>query len=82
MNNLSQTAQTFLKWRNCKLEEEEVYDMFLQQTTKGITDKDRKKMRNEMIKIYEKKCQKLYNDYRQTCLKKTKVSTWYDFFKF
>jgi hypothetical protein len=68
MNNLSQTARTFLKWRNCKLEEEEVYDMFLQEETKGISEIDRKKMRDKMIKIYDKKCKKLYNDYRCTIL--------------
>jgi hypothetical protein len=66
MNNLSQTTQTFLKWRNCKLEEEEVYDMFLHEKMKGIPDIDRKKMRGKMIKIYDKKCKKLYNDYLYT----------------
>ena len=65
---LSETTKRFLKWRKCKMEEEEVYDMFLQDNTKGIQDIDKKKMRDKMIKIYDKKCQKLYNDYRQSCL--------------
>jgi len=69
MNNLSQTTDAFLQWRNCKLEEEEVYDMFLQEDTKEISDINRNKMRKEMIKIYDDKCQKLYNKYRQTCPK-------------
>ncbi len=36
MNNLylTLTTKSFLKWRNCKLEEEEVYDMLLQEDTK------------------------------------------------
>ena len=65
---LSETTKTFLKWRKCKLEEEEVYDMFLQENTKGILDIDRKNMRDKIIKIYDKKCQKLYNDYRKSYL--------------
>ena len=66
---LSETTKTFLKWRKCKLEEEEVYDMFLQENTKGILDIDRKNMRDKIIKIYDKKCQKLYKKYRQTLIK-------------
>jgi predicted Ser/Thr protein kinase len=63
MNNLSQTTRAFLKWRKCKTEEEEVYDMFLQENIKGISDIDKKQIREGMIKIYEHKCQKLYNKY-------------------
>ena len=70
MNNLSDTTSAFLKWRRCKIEEEEVYDMFLQEDTKGIPDIDREKQRTETINIYDKKCQKFYNEYRQKCLKK------------
>jgi len=70
MNNLTEKERAFLKWRKCKIEEEEVYDMFLQEDTKGISDRDRKKMRTKMINIYDKKCQKLYNKYRQSCFKK------------
>ena len=34
MNKLGDTTSAFLKWRRCKIEEEEVYDMFLQEDTK------------------------------------------------
>jgi hypothetical protein len=67
---LTLTAQSFLKWRNCALEEEELQDMYLMKwDTPTITDKERKKRRNELIMIYNKKCQKMYNNYRKICLK-------------
>ena len=68
MNNLSETASAFLKWRRCKIEEEEVYDMFLLENRKEISDIVRENMRTKMINIYDKKCQKFYNKYRQSCL--------------
>jgi len=70
MNNLSETTSAFLKWRKCKIEEEEVYDMFLQEDRKEISDIVRENMRTKMINIYDKKCQNFYNKYRQSCLKK------------
>jgi hypothetical protein len=66
--NLSETTKTFLKWRKCEIEKEELYDMFLQEHTNEILDIDRQNMRDKMIKIYDKKCKKLYNGYRRTCL--------------
>jgi len=53
----------FLKWRKCKLEEEEVFDMFLLEETKTFH-----KMRDKQIMIYQKKCQKMYNNYCRACL--------------
>ncbi len=69
MKFLSETTHAFLKWRKCKIEEEEIYDMLLMEDTKKISDIDRKKMRMEMINIYDKKCKKLYKEYRQICFK-------------
>jgi len=67
---LTLTTKAFLNWRNCELEQKELQDMYLQKwDTPTIPDKERKKRRDEQIMIYNKKCQKMYNNYRRTCLK-------------
>ena len=69
MNNLSETTSAFLKWRKCKIEEEEIYDMLLLENIKNISDIEKRKIRTKIINIYDKKCQKLYKKYRQTLIK-------------
>ena len=67
--NVSETTHAFLKWRKCKIEEEEIYDMLLLENIKNISDIEKRNIRTKIINIYDKKCQKLYKKYRQTLIK-------------
>jgi len=69
MNLSEETTHAFLKWRKCKIEEEEIYDMLLLENIKNISDIEKRKIRTKIINIYDKKCQKLYKKYRQTLIK-------------